>query len=126
METSLSVTLIAADVGEAIDFCCNYLGFEVHFDSADMQKQRWARLKSKDNPCFWIKIVLPTTAFESSLIGKQGGENSFIEFIVHNLDEEYDKLEKKGIKPVLHHYPWISLIELKDPYGNVILIEEYS
>jgi catechol 2,3-dioxygenase-like lactoylglutathione lyase family enzyme len=112
------VTVFVTDFDKSLDFYTKTLGMEIDYTD----KANWAQFKSGEDVSLAIQKCAPGyTEQGSKMVGRFVG----VTLMVHNIEEQYNRLVAKGVeftgRPEKQHWGG-TLAHLKDLEGNVLTI----
>lgn len=122
-----TLTLLATNVGEAIEFYTSTLGFEVQVDHPFGEGQRWVTLALPTQRTLEITVCSAGEADEQS-VGRQAGTYPWITVLTDNFYEDYERLTNKGVRFVgePHTEMWGTGVLFQDLYGNRVYLLEHA
>lgn len=121
--------LIVEDQNEALEFFVGKIGLEKRDDSPMGENQRWLTIGCKGQENVEIVLQVPdwgmdnlTPVERKAKIGKQSG----FCFLSDNIEEDYHRLQKNGVKVIgkPEKMPWGTQLQFEDLYGNRHLLVE--
>lgn len=122
-----TLTLLARNVDEAIEFYTGTLGFEVQVDHPFGEGQRWVTLALPTERTLEITVCSAGEADEQS-VGRQAGTYPWITLLTNNFHEDYERLLNKGVRFVgePHTEMWGTGVLFQDLYGNRVYLLEHA
>jgi len=105
-----------SDQQAALDFYTKILGFEERVNMAHLE----------DESTRWIELVPPGAATAVVLASwEKPGTRGTFQLVTTDIEADYAELKTKGLDmPPLEHQPWGISVVIKDPDGNVLLLQQ--